>query len=187
VELVFLVDASGSIGAANFRSELNFVTKLLSDFTVDETTTRVAVITFGGRGNVYRNIDQISRHGSNDHKCYLLNKQFGNITYSGGGTYTRGALLEALTILEKGRETANKVVFLITDGFSNGGDPRPAADLLKNTGATVFTFGIRTGNVGELRDIASPPGYTHSYLLDSFAEFEALARRALHRGAHPLS
>ncbi|KAM0734376.1 Sushi, von Willebrand factor type A, EGF and pentraxin domain-containing protein 1 [Formica fusca] len=181
VELVFLVDASGSVGAENFRSELNFVTKLLSDFTVDETTTRVAVVTFGGRGNVYRNIDQISRHGPNDHKCYLLNKQFNNITYSGGGTYTRGALLEALTILEKGREAANKVVFLITDGFSNGGDPRPAADLLKNTGATVFTFGIRTGNVEELHDIASPPGYTHSYLLDSFTEFEALARRALHR------
>jgi len=74
-------------------------------------------------------------------------------------------------------------VFLITDGFSNGGDPRPAAHLLKNTGAIVFTFGIRTGNVEELHDIASYPGYTHSYLLDSFAEFEALARRALHRGA----
>ncbi|XP_011690241.1 PREDICTED: sushi, von Willebrand factor type A, EGF and pentraxin domain-containing protein 1-like [Wasmannia auropunctata] len=181
VELVFLVDASGSVGAENFRSELNFVTKLLSDFTVDTTAARIALVTFGGRGSVYRNVDQISRHGPNDHKCYLLNKQFSNITYSGGGTYTRGALLEALAILEKGREAASKVVFLITDGFSNGGDPRPAAHLLKNTGATVFTFGIRTGNVEELHDIASQPGYTHSYLLDSFAEFEALARRALHR------
>ncbi|RLU26420.1 hypothetical protein DMN91_000214 [Ooceraea biroi] len=181
VELVFLVDASGSVGAENFRSELNFVTKLLSDFTVDAMSARVAVVTFGGKGNIYRNVDQISRHGPNDHKCYLLNKQFNNISYSGGGTYTRGALLEALAILEKGRDTANKVVFLITDGFSNGGDPRPAANLVKNTGATVFTFGIRTGNVEELHDIASTPGYTHSYLLDSFAEFEALARRALHR------
>ncbi|XP_011871381.1 PREDICTED: sushi, von Willebrand factor type A, EGF and pentraxin domain-containing protein 1-like [Vollenhovia emeryi] len=181
VEMVFLVDASGSVGADNFRSELNFVTKLLSDFTVDATAARIALVTFGGRGCVYRNVDQISRRGPNDHKCYLLNKQLSNITYSGGGTYTRGALLEALAILEKGRRTASKVVFLITDGFSNGGDPRPAADLLKNTGATVFTFGIRTGNVEELHDIASHPGYTHSYLLDSFAEFEALARRALHR------
>ncbi|KAG5311324.1 SVEP1 protein, partial [Acromyrmex insinuator] len=180
VEMVFLVDASGSIGAENFRSELNFVTKLLSDFTVDALAARIALVTFGGRGSVYRNIDQISRHGPNDHKCYLLNKQFSNITYSGGGTYTRGALLEALAILEKSREAANKVVFLITDGFSNGGDPRPAAHLLKNTGAIVFTFGIRTGNVEELHDIASHPEYTHSYLLDSFAEFEALARRALH-------
>ncbi|EFN77937.1 Sushi, von Willebrand factor type A, EGF and pentraxin domain-containing protein 1 [Harpegnathos saltator] len=181
IELMFLVDASGSVGAENFRSELNFVTKLLSDFTVDATAARVAIITFGSPRNVTRNVDQISRHGGNDHKCYLLNKQFNEIAYSGGGTYTRGALLEALAILEKSREEASKVVFLITDGFSNGGDPRPAANLLKNAGATVFTFGIRTGNVEELHDIASFPGYTHSYLLDSFAEFEALARRALHR------
>lgn len=73
-------------------------------------------------------------------------------------------------------------MFLITDGFSNGGDPRPAANLLKIAGATIFTFGIRTGNVDELRDIASFPGDTHSYFLDSFVEFEALVRRALHRG-----
>ena len=85
-------------------------------------------------------------------------------------------------ILQKGRKDRKKAVFLITDGFSNGGDPRMAAKLLKESGATVFTFGIRTGNVEELYDIASEPGYIHSYLLDSFPEFEALARRALHRG-----
>lgn len=79
---------------------------------------------------------------------------------------------------------AKKAVFLITDGFSNGGDPRPAANLLKTAGATVFTFGIRTGNVDELHDIASSPGDTYSYFLDSFVEFEALVRRALHRGKY---
>lgn len=99
--MVFLVDASGSIGAENFHSELNFVTKLLSDFTVDAMAARIALVTFGGRGNVYRNVDQISMRGPNDHKCYLLNKQFNNVTYFGGGTYTRGALLEALVSTAK--------------------------------------------------------------------------------------
>ncbi|XP_076181652.1 sushi, von Willebrand factor type A, EGF and pentraxin domain-containing protein 1 isoform X2 [Ptiloglossa arizonensis] len=181
VELVFLVDASGSVGLTNFQSELNFVKNLLSDFIVEPSATRVAIVTFGGRRHIKRNVDQISRTGDNDHKCYLLNKQLNNISYSGGGTYTRGALIEALKILENGRQNAEKAVFLITDGFSNGGDPRPAANLLKSAGATIFTFGIRTGNVQELHDIASLPGYTHSYFLDSFSEFEALARRALHR------
>ena len=41
-----------------------------------------------------------------------------------------------------------KAVFLITDGYSNGGDPRPAAELLKTKlGVHIFTFGIRNGNV----------------------------------------
>lgn len=100
---MFLVDASGSVGADNFRSELNFVTKLLSDFTVDATAARIAIITFGSPKNVTRNVDQISRHGKNDHKCYLLNKQFSKIAYSGGGTYTRGALLEALVSIPSAR------------------------------------------------------------------------------------
>lgn len=96
MELVFLVDASGSVGLTNFQSELNFVKNLLSDFIVEPSATRVAIVTFGGRRHIKRNVDQISRTGDNDHKCYLLNKQLNNISYSGGGTYTRGALIEAL-------------------------------------------------------------------------------------------
>jgi hypothetical protein len=53
---------------------------------------------------------------------------------------------------------------------------------LKDLGVTVFTFGIRNGNVKELRDMASLPTDEHSFILDSFQEFEALARRALHEG-----
>jgi hypothetical protein len=80
------------------------------------------------------------------------------------------------------RKRAARAIFLITDGYSNGGDPRPAADLLKSLDVQVFTFGIRNGNVKELRDMASNPKDEHSYILDSFEEFEALARRALHEG-----
>ena len=38
----------------------------------------------------------------------------------------------------------------------------------------------------ELRDMASKPEDEHAYILDSFEEFEALARRALHEGIHIL-
>ena len=46
----------------------------------------------------------------------------------------------------------------------------------------VFTIGIMHGNTLELNDMASEPKEEHAYLLESFAEFEALARRALHEG-----
>ena len=54
--------------------------------------------------------------------------------------------------------------------------------MLKSLEVQMFTFGIRNGNVKELRDMASNPKDEHSYILDSFQEFEALARRALHEG-----
>ena len=36
--------------------------------------------------------------------------------------------------------------------------------------------------VQELFDMASEPRKEHSFIVDSFEEFEALARRALHKG-----
>ena len=87
-------------------------------------------------------------------------------------------------MLKHSRKKASQAIFLITDGYSNGGDPRPAAKLLKSLNVEIFTFGIRNGNVKELRDMASNPKDEHSYILDSFQEFEALARRALHEGNH---
>lgn len=56
LDLVFLVDASSSIGESNFRSELKFVKKIMSDVTVDYNHTRVAIITFGSAENVVCNV-----------------------------------------------------------------------------------------------------------------------------------
>ncbi|XP_063230514.1 sushi, von Willebrand factor type A, EGF and pentraxin domain-containing protein 1-like [Bacillus rossius redtenbacheri] len=185
VELVFLVDASSSVGEQNFASELRFVKKLLADFTVSVNDTRVAVITYASKDQVTVNVDHISAASEANHKCSLLQEQLPSVRYSGGGTYTLGALLQAQAVLAGARPTARRAVFLVTDGFSNGGDPRPAARRLRDSGAAVFTFGVRSGNTRELRDMATPPAALHSFLLDGFGEFAALARRALHQDLKP--
>ena len=60
--------------------------------------------------------------------------------------------------------------------------PRYEAQLLRQSGVKIFTFGIENGNIIELQDMASDPKNETCYILDSFPEFEALARRALHEG-----
>ncbi|KAK7079078.1 hypothetical protein SK128_000970 [Halocaridina rubra] len=56
-------------------------------------------------------------------------------------------MLEAQSVLALSRKDSAKAVFLVTDGYSNGGDPRPAAEFLQARGVRIFTFGIRNGNV----------------------------------------
>jgi len=85
-------------------------------------------------------------------------------------------------VLRAARPDAKKVLFLITDGYSNSGDPRPVARRLRQSSVDIFTFGIRDGNFVELCDMASDDKHEHVYILNSFEEFEALARRALHEG-----
>jgi sushi, von Willebrand factor type A, EGF and pentraxin domain-containing protein 1 len=110
----------------------------------------------------------------------LLNYQIPKISFSGGGTFTYGALLEASNIFKAGRTDSKKIIFLVTDGFSNGLDPIPLANALKQRNITIYTIGIQTGNYAELYNISSKPGEYHSYLLDSFSQFQSLARKALH-------
>jgi len=84
-------------------------------------------------------------------------------------------------ILKRSRNGTARAVFLLTDGYSNGGDPREAAKILmEKFNAEVFTFGVRNGNTPEL--LAMATSKDHTYVLNSFEQFAALARRALHQG-----
>lgn len=86
------------------------------------------------------------------------------------------------SILTKARRHSKKIICLITDGFSNGDDPMPIAAKLKADNVTIITFGIQSGNFDELYQLSSEPRNEHSFLLSSFAQFESLARKALHTG-----
>uniref|UniRef100_A0AAR5P549 Sushi, von Willebrand factor type A, EGF and pentraxin domain-containing protein 1 n=2 Tax=Dendroctonus ponderosae TaxID=77166 RepID=A0AAR5P549_DENPD len=181
LDIVFLVDASSSVGDGNFKSELKFIKKLLSDITVDYNHTRVAVVTFSSPTNTIKNIDDISDPSKEYNKCLLLNDQLMKIEYKGGETYTIGAFAKAKGIFDHSlRNDSKKVIFLVTDGYSNGENPVPLSNELKRSQITIFTIGMRNGNYKELYDLSSTLGQFYSYLLDSFKEFESLARRALH-------
>lgn len=180
IDIVFLVDSSSSVGKENFQRELKFVRKLLSDFLVSYNYTRTAVVTFSSMGKIYRHVDQISEPSPLNDKCSLLNYDLNAINFDGGGTYTYGALREAQDIFRFARPASKKLIFLVTDGFSNGPSPVLIAEELKRQNITIFTIGIQSGNYGELYSIASSPGELYSYLLDSFSQFESLARKALH-------
>jgi hypothetical protein len=51
-EMIFLIDASSSIGKENFDNEISFVKRLLSDFNVSFNYTRVALITFSSKSKI---------------------------------------------------------------------------------------------------------------------------------------
>lgn len=186
LDIVFLVDASSSVGKANFESELKFVKKLLSDFPVSYEYTRVSIVTFSSQGKIIRHVDQISKPSQVNDKCSLLNHELNKIEFTGGGTHTFGAFEESQDIFKHARFGSKKLIFLVTDGYSNGRDPIPLADELKKDNVTIYTIGIQSGNYAELYSISSSPGELHSYLLDSFGQFESLARKALHAGTYEI-
>ena len=85
--------------------------QLLADFTVASNATRVVVITYSSVDRVLRQVDHITPVDENQrnptrppddaiHKCRLLDTEIPAITYNSGGTYTLGALQQAIDVLQ---------------------------------------------------------------------------------------
>ncbi|XP_070554219.1 sushi, von Willebrand factor type A, EGF and pentraxin domain-containing protein 1-like [Ptychodera flava] len=170
-ELVFLLDRSGSIGAANFETEKVFVENLVAHFTIAPDATRVSVISYSE--DVVRHIDYL-RNPKN--KCFFTEDIQGVQYANAGQTNTKGALEEARNVLVNARPAVNKAVILLSDGLSNvGGNAIPTASLIKQDGVEIFTIGVGLFNKEELNSIASSPLHTFEY--SGFAEFRKLALR----------
>lgn len=78
MDIVFLIDSSSSVGKSNFRSELKFVTKFLSDFNVSFNYTRVSIVTFSSQEKIVRNYYYFECNGihCSAYKIGLMNFEF---------------------------------------------------------------------------------------------------------------
>lgn len=64
----------------------------------------------------------------------------------------------------------NNSYFVCTDGRSNRGNLRAAAQALRNSGVQVYTVGIGGIDVNELREIASDPDDEHVFILSNYLD-----------------
>ena len=48
-DIVFIVDASGSVGAVNFNKMLEFVNKMVDGFPIGPTETHIGMLTFDSK------------------------------------------------------------------------------------------------------------------------------------------
>lgn len=84
-DVVFVLDSSGSVGRYNFDNVLRFVTRTISDLSIDSGNFRVGVVSFSDSArqefylNTYNNADDI-------------NKAIRGIRYVYGSTNTQDAL-----------------------------------------------------------------------------------------------
>ena len=63
-------------------------------------TTRVVVITYSSVDRVIRQVDHMTRPNPSFHKCLLLEDEIPAISYNSGGTYTLGALMQAIDVFQ---------------------------------------------------------------------------------------
>ena len=184
VDLVFLVDTSGSIrdksppNTDNFEIMLRFVNDIVQLFHIGVQKTLVGMIGFSNDAYLHFNIMEHTDIRSLSHAII-------DLPYAGGTTNTAAALELLLNSAQDGtmrfRPGVPRVAILLTDGVSSDrqGETVPFAERVREVFQFLFVVGI-TNEVDrtELKAIAGDPSRVfYSPSFDFFDQLlEALTR-----------
>ena len=156
IDLVLVLDASGSIGGTNFNKMLSFVEDMIMYLEVDNGKVRIGLVTFSNGERVWFHLDRYKTR-------IEMIERLKQITYPGGTTNTGAALRYVHNVMFSSshdrRPNVMNVAVVITDGESN--NPRETfreAMAMKKKGIVSVSVGI--GNwlsEYELEAIASYP------------------------------
>lgn len=139
IDVVFVLDESGSVGPTNFKRILTFVRNTLDQFTVAPGYATPAVVTFGSGANLDIGLDHYGE------KCKFIDRLSKTVKYTAGMTnMNEGFKVAYQELSQRQRSSSLKLVILISDGWYNeGGDPKPIADAMKSKfHAYVVAVGI---------------------------------------------
>ena len=161
IDLMFVLDSSGSIGSGNFQLMREFVANITTILDIGPADSQVGVIAFSDSARVEFNLS------SNEN--FILSA-IDAIPYIAGGTNTADALNLVLTqgfLGARPTEGIPRVVIVVTDGISNDATATAAAaQAIHEDGITVFAAGIGNANIDELNATASRPEFVQ--LIGSF-------------------
>jgi len=169
MDVVFMLDESGSVGGANFDKNVDFVADLMASFDMSDLKTRVAGVRFSSTVAV-----EFDFMGD---KLAAIRK-FESILYNGGGTKLNTALQGVADALGNGglsfRTNVKTVVIVMTDGASTDGVNPGANNLRAAKGAgepdvIIIALGIGNGIVqSELDTIATNPDSKFSHNVSGY-------------------
>ncbi|CAH1252946.1 MATN1 [Branchiostoma lanceolatum] len=161
VDLVFVVDGSGSVTAPEFEKVKTFMKNVVTQFTIGAADTKVGVIQYS---STVQEEFSLNAHFT---KTAVLNA-IDNIVYMGGGTLT-GSAITYMKDNSQWRPNVAKIAIVVTDGQSSDDVAAPST-AAQNTGITMHAIGVG-GNVdqSELAAIASTAQY-----VNTVANFDAL-------------
>ena len=168
MDLAFILDSSGSIGASNWPRLLTFVVDVISRLPIGRDRVNVGVVSYGNRAQVHFDLD--------DHLTVEgMERAIQSIRWKDQMTNTSGGIMVAQNTIftrEGGnREGVPNVAIVITDGIPNldGHRTVPQATRAKSLGTELFLVGVGNNlDLSELDLMVSEPAYRHLFLTRSF-------------------
>ena len=172
IDLIFVLDSSGSIGSTNFQLMRNFVANVVSNLNIGPDQSQVGVVVYSGSANVWFSLNTHTTNTS------ALLQAIANIPYTGGGTNTAAGILTCVQQFNPSygaRPRSSgipRVAIVVTDGRSGSGTAA-AAEMAHSEGILSYAVGIGNNvNMEELAAIASDPNSQYVRSVSGFSTSE---------------
>lgn len=167
IDVVFAIDASGSISREDFLRIINFVRDLVSRLGVESGAARVGVMSFSGT-------PELQFHLNSFNKVSDMTRNISGIKYIQGSTMTADALYFVQNTMfteENGdRPGVDNVLLVITDGESNNGTATvETARKVRDNGTAILSLGVGAWVIDyELEGMASHPKVRNMFHVDDY-------------------
>ena len=188
LDVIFVLDSSGSIGAGDFESVRMFTKDVVEQLDIGSDKTRVGLITFSTSATVQFSLDMYQTNSS------LLNA-ITSIPYDGGSTNTPDGLKTLIQQFDTAygarplSQGIPRFAIVVTDGQSNeGGGPNAtiaAANSVHENNIATYAVGVGSSiDMDEIAAIATDPDSQYVRQISSFdvGELSAL-QNSLNRQA----
>ncbi|CAF0820327.1 unnamed protein product [Brachionus calyciflorus] len=165
LDIVFVIDSSGSIGQRNFQEGQKAIADLAGRLNIGPNKVKVGVINYS---SVVRREKSLI---SSDQDKNKIVQSILNMPYLNQATASGDALNVAYSIFnEFGRTLTPRIAVIFTDGYSNtGSNVYEAAKRLRDSKVTVYAIGIGNGiNRQELERIADVPSGTYVKMITDY-------------------
>ena len=152
MDIVHVLDGSGSVGSGGFNVAVNAIADSIDSFSIGANESRVGIIIYHSNANINLRLDESATLGNEGTKARIRSISFPN----GGSTRTGIGITAATSHFRSDGHKGNaKVMIVMTDGFSGDGVAGPAIDA-KNNGITIYAIGIGSNiDDAELNQIAN--------------------------------
>ncbi|KAK2139976.1 hypothetical protein LSH36_1523g00037 [Paralvinella palmiformis] len=153
-DICFVMDESGSIGAANWTLATQFVANFIDHTTFGETATKFGIVKFNNTANL---VIPLNKYIDKD----SLMASIRALPYHAGGTMIDAGLRVAREQCfttdngDRGAEYAPNILILMTDGISDKTAAVEEANLARKQGITIISIGIAGYELNTLKEIAN--------------------------------
>ena len=167
VDIVFVVDNSGSVNNINYGKMMTFVEDLVLSLDVGPAATQIGCVTFANDAKLRFFLNKYSDALDIVGELMAMRRQSGGTNTAQALQITREQLLQSANGARTG---IAQVVIVITDGKSRDtAATLEQAAYLRNGGVAVISIGVGTNlDMDELKGIAGDKYADRMYSVDSF-------------------